>query len=216
MVLFPLFDRHETWPWASKNRESSAISWESFRHLYYDWEWKKRVGSYHLKLANSQFTREWTKRRWDVDSEVVYPPLGICFTKRQKANMILSVGRFATGGHSKKQVEMVSGFRSWLGQGVQDWEYSCVGGLGGSPKDRAYFEKVRCLGEGYPVQVIDNVERKDLRKLYERAKIFWHAAGYNNDSEIYPKLEEHIGSSKVEAMAAGCVPVVINRGGSPD
>ncbi|MCA1602183.1 MAG: glycosyltransferase, partial [Acidobacteria bacterium] len=43
--------------------------------------------------------------------------------------------------------------------------------------------------------------------------IFWHAAGYGEDESTRPIFVEHFGISTVEAMAAGCVPVVINKGG---
>jgi glycosyltransferase involved in cell wall biosynthesis len=52
-----------------------------------------------------------------------------------------------------------------------------------------------------------------LKSLYERASIFWHAAGYGEDENLWPVYSEHFGISTVEAMAAGCVPVVIKKGG---
>jgi glycosyltransferase involved in cell wall biosynthesis len=52
--------------------------------------------------------------------------------------------------------------------------------------------------------------------LYQEAKIFWHAAGMNSDEETHPELAEHFGITTVEAMSAGCVPVVVNKGGQPE
>jgi len=56
----------------------------------------------------------------------------------------------------------------------------------------------------------------ELQDLYARAAIYWHASGYGQDERRDPVKFEHFGITTVEAMAAGCVPVVINRGGQPE
>ena len=58
-----------------------------------------------------------------------------------------------------------------------------------------------------------NISFPDLVKLYAKASIYWHAAGYE---EKDPKLTEHFGITTVEAMASGCIPVVYNAGGLPE
>jgi glycosyltransferase involved in cell wall biosynthesis len=60
------------------------------------------------------------------------------------------------------------------------------------------------------------MELGKLKKLYQEAKIFWHAAGYPHDPNLLPHVMEHFGIVTVEAMSAGCVPVVINKGGQPE
>ena len=45
------------------------------------------------------------------------------------------------------------------------------------------------------------------------SKIYWHAAGFNSKGTKEPIKLEHFGITTVEAMSAGCVPVVINQGG---
>ena len=64
-------------------------------------------------------------------------------------------------------------------------------------------------------RVLANLERSRLRQLYAQARIFWHAAGYGECDER-PELSEHFGMATVEAMSAGCIPVVINKGGQPE
>jgi glycosyltransferase involved in cell wall biosynthesis len=61
-----------------------------------------------------------------------------------------------------------------------------------------------------------NVGRPQLRSLYLEAKIFWHAAGFGEGATTHPELSEHYGIATVEAMTAGCVPVVINQGAQPE
>jgi glycosyltransferase involved in cell wall biosynthesis len=62
-----------------------------------------------------------------------------------------------------------------------------------------------------------NVPHAQVRGLFERAKIFWHATtGFNDTTDSRPELAEHFGISTAEAMSAGCVPVVVNKGGQPE
>ncbi len=45
------------------------------------------------------------------------------------------------------------------------------------------------------------------------ASIFWSATGLGEDEERAPWAQEHFGMTTAEAMAGGCVPVVIDRAG---
>jgi glycosyltransferase involved in cell wall biosynthesis len=49
-----------------------------------------------------------------------------------------------------------------------------------------------------------------LKNLYQRAKIFWHLCGLNQNE---PELVEHFGMTVAEAMQNGCAPVVFAGGG---
>lgn len=184
--------------------------------LYQRWAWGRRMAGYPAKAAISDFSREWARRRWDVDCEVIFPPVDCGFRSVEKSEMILSVGRFALPGegHTKRQPEMLEAFRG-MGE-AGGWEYYCVGGLRDSAEHRAFFDSLRAAAEGTRAHFVANVAREELRGLYERASIFWHAAGYGEDEAARPELAEHFGISTVEAMAAGCVPVVINKGGQAE
>ena len=52
--------------------------------------------------------------------------------------------------------------------------------------------------------------------LLGKAAVFWHAMGFGEDQDANPLAMEHFGIATVEAMARGCVPVVIKRGGQPE
>jgi L-malate glycosyltransferase len=185
------------------------------RFLYQNWEWKKRMRTYELKTAISEFSRRWTKLRWGIDCQVVYPPVDTSFHRVQKKKIILSVGRFAIEGegHGKKQEDMLAVFRQMKKEGLAGWRYFCVGALGDTAQHQAYFEKLSATGSDIGAELIANISRDRLKSLYEQAAIFWHAAGYGEDESTRPIFVEHFGISTVEAMAAGCVPVVINKGG---
>lgn len=186
--------------------------------LYQRWAWGRRMAGYPAKAAISAFSREWARRRWDVDCEVIFPPVDCRFERVEKSDLILSVGRFALPGegHTKRQPEMLDSFREMGAADARGWEYYCVGGLRDTAEHQAFFEGLRAEAAGTRAHLVANVARAELRGLYERASIFWHAAGYGEDEAARPELAEHFGISTVEAMAAGCVPVVINKGGQAE
>jgi glycosyltransferase involved in cell wall biosynthesis len=216
IVLFPVLSA----PYVSL--QGGVETGEALRRpagfLYHGWEWRRRMESYRVKTAISEFSRVWTRRRWGVECEVVHPPVDVHFRTTEKERVILSVGRFAleTEGHTKSQPEMVAAFREMEDEGLRDWEYFCVGGLRDTPEHRAYFERVRSSVESSATRLATNLGRSALKNLFERASVFWHASGYGRDERTDPMRVEHFGIATVEAMAAGCVPVVINRGGQTE
>ncbi len=210
-IHFPYFDRDATWPWV---RDGNRLS-QRLRRAYARWEWARRFSGYQVAMVNSEFTREYTRRWWGLDSRVVYAPAKSDFRVVPKQNAILSVGRFATGGTSKRQLEMAEAFVELRREGLHNWSYASVGGLNQLPADRAFFDRVRVAGAAGGARVEANVSRAQLDELYEGAKIFWHGAGYGG-LEQRPDLMEHFGIVTAEAMAAGCVPVVNRKGGQAE
>ena len=188
------------------------------KYLYQSWVWKKRMDSYDLKTAISAFSSEWAQRHWGINCDVVFPPVNTAFARVEKEKLILSVGRFALekDGHRKNQEQMLEVYRQLNADRSLGWKYFCVGGLGRTPEHTAYFERLSSIASAGGARLVANIARNELTNLYERASIFWHAAGYGEDQNVRPIFVEHFGISTVEAMAAGCVPVVINKGGQPE
>ena len=60
------------------------------------------------------------------------------------------------------------------------------------------------------IETMTNLNNSELKQLYGKASIFWHACGLN---EKNPRLIEHFGMTTVEAMQNYCVPIVIDGGG---
>jgi glycosyltransferase involved in cell wall biosynthesis len=170
------------------------------------------VHSYGAIAANSRFTQGWIERYWGAESELLYPPVS-SKPAGDKRPVILNVGRFfpASGGHSKKQLELVRAFRSLCDQGVKGWTLHLVGGC--TADGQPYLAQVRELARGYPVEIHADASGEDLQHLYEIASIYWHASGLGEDPERHPDRLEHFGITTVEAMSAGAVPVVIGLAG---
>jgi glycosyltransferase involved in cell wall biosynthesis len=168
-------------------------------------------------MTCSEFSRDYLREWWGVESEVVYAPASVeaCDDGMSaKRDVILSVGRFATGGTSKNQLELMTAFAGFGPRQAPGWTYKTVGGLSNKPDDHAYFGRVQAAADGASVELLTNVSRDQLTALYREAKIFWHGAGLTAPDD--PLLMEHFGIVTVEAMSAGCVPVVISRGGQPE
>lgn len=168
--------------------------------------------SYGAVVANSKFTQHWIEQWWDLESEVLYPPVTMQ-TPGEKQPIILNVGRFFPGGHghSKKQLEMVRAFRALCDRGVEGWTLHLAGGC--SADGESYLRRVREAASGYPVEMHVNVSGAELRRLYASASIYWHASGLGESAKRHPDRFEHFGITTAEAMSAGAVPVVIGMAG---
>jgi len=216
LTLFPLHDRVSVWPWVAVATARNGLLKEKVKNLYYSWLWHERFRSYQYRFSNSNYTRKWTRAWWGIETDILYPPVDTFFDPVPKANLLLSVGRFSTVSHSKRQVEMMAAFSHLKRTALREWSYHSVGGLADHPADHAYFDEVRRIARDCSAQVTANIARADLRQLLSTAKIFWHAAGYGCDENTDPFQAEHFGISTVEAMAAGCVPVVYDHGGQSE
>jgi len=188
--------------------------------LWYIQNWHRPpahpLASYARIWANSEYTRRWVARYWDRAASVLYPPCDpICQSRpAAKRNLILSVGRFFAGSHSKKHIPMIRAFKSMCDAGFSGWEYHLVGGYYESDATQAeYVAAVEREAQGYPVHVRRNLPADDLKVLFGESKIFWHATGLDENEEDHPERFEHFGITTVEAMSAWCVPVVIGKAG---
>lgn len=163
-------------------------------------------------VCNSEFTKIFIDKEFGVDSKVIYPPIDVnSFKTGKKENIILTVGRFSKLLQSKRQDILIDAFKEMVDSGLRDWKFQLAGStdVGG----REYLNELRKSAENYPIEFFENCSFETINNLYSKAKIFWYAGGYGIDEEKDPEKTEHFGMVVVEAMASGCVPVVIGKGG---
>jgi glycosyltransferase involved in cell wall biosynthesis len=179
----------------------------------------KRLESYTKILANSAFTQRWIRKYWDRDSMIVYPPVNFIRTpkKVKKKNMICSIGRFFTLGHGKKQEVMIDAFKQLYDSGYKDWELHLIGSIDISQSENFTFSQhLKERAAGYPITFHLNTDRSEMEKIVGESSIYWHATGYGEDEEQHPEKFEHFGIAPIEAISAGCIPVLYRGGGLPE
>lgn len=177
---------------------------------------REYIKTYDLFIANSRYTQKWIKKELGVDSPILYPPIDVDeFKAGEKKNIILSVGRFFIHSHNKKQLEMIKIFKEMYSrsEGLKDYEYHLCGSVDSDQLSADYLEKCRKEAEGYPVVIHENISFSELKEMYSKSKIFWHASGLGENPKQNPDKFEHFGMTTVEAMSAGVVPIVIAQGG---
>lgn len=188
---------------------------------YYDYRF---YNSYNSFISNSAFTNHWLGQYWKISNKntIIYPPVFSeeeiygRYNEKEKENIIVSVGRFFVGAHSKKQLEMVEMFVNNK-EKFKNYEYHLVGAVSNYEEDIEYLNKIKKLAsETNNVYIHENCPFEELIKLYEKAKIFWHGTGFGENENLNPEKMEHFGITTVEAMSFGVVPIVINKGGQQE
>ena len=170
---------------------------------------KIKLSSIHAVIVNSRFTKTVVDKEYGIDATVVYPPV-VPVMPGRKENLILSVGRFEHSLNVKRQDALIEAFRL-VSPILPGWRLALAGGVG--EHDYEWLGKLKMAAAGLPVQFYENVAHEKLLSLYKKAKVYWHAAGYQVDELLHPELTEHFGISTVEAISAGCTPLVVGKGG---
>ena len=170
--------------------------------------------SYGTIYANSKYTQRYIDEYWGAQSEVLYPPVTMLVGRNeldtiQKSDYILSVGRFFRGEHCKNHLTMIEAFKSLN----IDYQLHLAGVVNHIKDDIEYYEECVEAAEGYNIVFHPNINYRDLVELYRKSSIYWHATGYGATE---PVQFEHFGITPVEAMSAGCIPIVFNGGGLPE
>lgn len=168
-------------------------------------------------VCNSLFTKRFIDKTYGVNSQVIYPPVDIDQYKSNdlKENIILSVGRFNGGRlNAKKQDVLIKVFKE-ISSEIPDWKLVLIGGVQ-FPEDEIYLHSLKESAQRFPIEFYPNANHKILIEFTNKAKIYWHAAGFDINENLNPENTEHFGISVVEAMSAGGVPIVTKAGGLPE
>ncbi len=128
---------------------------------------------------------------------------------QREQRSILSVGRFFDVG-GKCQDKLIEAFRELDGTG---WTLHLAGAVYEGSTRYAMYDKCVRLAEGLSVKFYPNASRAEIGRLYAQSACYWHGAGLGADPATEPEKFEHFGITVVEAMAAGCLPLVLDCGG---
>jgi glycosyltransferase involved in cell wall biosynthesis len=155
-----------------------------------------------LHIANSQFTAGAIASRLgrDLKPVVVYPPVDLDFwmaeTCSSRRSGVVSFARFDPWKRQDIQVCIMGGLHSRLrmiGRAI-------------TPAEVANLRRLEDHAKEYDnIEFYVNLSQTEVRDLLHSSKVFIHTA----DTEPF-------GMTIVEAIAAGCVPVVRDSGASPE
>jgi len=178
------------------------------------------AGAYRAMIVYSDYVRVHVlaaQRAYKMPSwpiEVLYPPVpqyeGDAHDKRR---MILTVGRFFKGGHAKRHDLMIEAFRRLYERTNGTVEMHICGSSIPDQVHMGYLEELRTQAEGLPITFHVNASHNRLAELYRDAALYWHATGLEAPLAEQPWAAEHFGITVLEAMSAGCVPMVFDAGG---
>jgi glycosyltransferase involved in cell wall biosynthesis len=154
--------------------------------LYYN----HKISRIGLVLAISKYSMSHLDREWKRPSLLVYPACNMV-EPRTKRSVVVTVAR----AHPSKRLELF-----WKVARLRP-EYEFMMLLTKDPT-LVEYSKTLSLGAPFNGRTIFNASKETYHRLLGEAKVYVHLTE-----------NEHFGIAVVEAMSAGCVPVVHNSGG---
>jgi len=167
-------------------------------------------------ISNSPYTTKWLNK-WDISPITITPYIDdklFLSNQNKKEKIILSVGRFFSHLHSKRQDLIIKTFKDLKNKSKEFSDYKLIltGGL--KTEDQKYYDDLKKLaGNDSSIIFKPNVKLYELYELYKLSNYFWHFTGYGVDEGKSPELVEHFGITPLEAMASGCLIFCYSAGG---
>ena len=158
-----------------------------------------RLHPFHAIVTMTEFTKSALCQAYPdvkVDLPIVYPAVpfdDLWCEKTERENIVVTAGRFARDKRQLTQIE--------IARQLPNFEFHIFGFRGNS----SYFDQCRkYIGSNRinNVQLHPDAPFSELVDCMQRAKYFLHTL-----------VNEPFGLTAVQAMAAGCIPVVHNSGG---
>lgn len=161
----------------------------------------ERVNPGHCYRVNSQYSYDLLMKHYDIpptaDVDVLYPPVNLdefwCHQEKRSASVV-SVASFDPTKNQLAQIEIATS--------LPEYQFYLVGD---TSLNHGYYQecerRIDLLGVSN-VHLCPDASLAELRRLLRNSRFFLHT-----------KQGEHFGIAAVEAIAAGCVPLVPDSGG---
>jgi glycosyltransferase involved in cell wall biosynthesis len=166
--------------------------------------------SYLFYLCNSEFTASVFKQYWRKTPEnrvkVLYPPVQMYHPYRENSKRKRQIVLCSRISDDKKIEILIQTFTKYFYP--SDLRLVVAGSVN-DKKQEKYFNHLKSISNENILFFV-NKERGEIESLFNESLIFWHSKGFE---EADPYRFEHFGITTVEAMSAGLIPVVINKGG---
>jgi len=157
--------------------------------------YRNRVHRVGTLLSVSDFTRGFVEKKWKRDSKTVYPPCPVeAFSEfgnvHPRENLVVTIGRIVPEKRFHLFVE--------LARIVPQTRFVAIGSL--SDEASSYYARLKRIAPENFSFILSPLRK--VRNILGQAMAYVHCAE-----------NEHFGITIVEAMAAGCVPIVHDSGG---
>ena len=164
-------------------------------------------------LCNSKFTKKFIDAEYGIESDILYPPVATdVYKPKRKLNQICYVGRFSNLTQNKGHDILIQQFGKLTKNKLfKDWKLILAGGV--EIGSDVYLKKLKAKAKGLNIEFLESPSVDQLKNVFGESKIYWSASGYGVDEFKNPEKTEHFGITVIEAMSAGCVPVIYNAGG---
>jgi len=176
-----------------KTGPKSGLFWKIY-YVLVEAYWKSKIDRVDLFICNSEYTKNAIRERWGKEAIVVHPPVSVDRFEPApvKENFVVTIGRFVPEKNYETIVEVA--------RLLPHVKFVIVG----RKEDAAYYEKIE-RSKPANLKLLSDLPENEMISQLARAKVYLHAM-----------VGEHFGISIVEAMAAGCIPVIHDSGGAKE
>lgn len=155
--------------------------------------YRNRVNLIGKLLSTSNYTQKFIRQTWKRDSTTLYPPCPVEFYGKvspHRENLAITVGRIVPSKRMDLFLE--------IARRLPHFDFAIVGSV--TSTQDPYYSQLRRNAPSNVSFLLSPLRK--VKEILGRAKIYVHCM-----------QNEHFGITIVEAMAAGCVPVVHDSGG---
>jgi glycosyltransferase involved in cell wall biosynthesis len=189
------------YPAVLRTSNKSGLHWALYDKLVQSVA-KRLLGRPKLVLCNSSWTANEFAKTFSIGNnvEVLHPPVDVEFFRevalKEKDDIVVTVSRFTPEKNMERIVDVADKLRNF--------RFIMIGNKAkySEPVIDKIEKRIREL-KADNVELLFNVPRDKLREILGSAKYYLH-----------PPFAEHFGISVVEAMSAGCIPIVYRDGGA--
>jgi len=165
----------------------------------------KSNSKYGLTVAISEFTKRKIEELYyplKNELKVIYPPVDIRYFRNDinnRSSQVVSIGNFELQKDQLSQIKIAAAFPEVK---------FIITGFANSKSRLNYYRKCLAYLNDHNTKNVElkvNLTLEDLKTLLQQSEYF-----------IHTRKNEHFGISTVEAIAAGCIPLVHNSGGQKE
>lgn len=150
-----------------------------------------------LVLVNSRWTKAEAKYFWNINAEILYPPVHVerfrNINNLDRDNTVITISRFSRDRGLDNIIK--------IAKELEDYNFIIAGYL----QDPEYFNEIKNK-KTKNIQLYPNIDETTKIKLLSSSKVYFNPTPYI----------EGFGTAVVESMSAGLIPVTRNKGGVID